>query len=198
VAADQPLPAEGTRRRVGPGVVAALCVVAALLTVVLHGWRADLPAAVLLAVVGVVLTVEDLATHRLRNAVLAPAAVALGLLLLAAALAIGAWTDLVRAAVAAVACGLGYLVLALLRPTGLGMGDVKLGALLGAWLGWLGWGAVLLGVLTGFVLGGLAGLILIAAGRARRTTAIAFGPWLLLGAAVAGVVTVRLGPVLGV
>jgi len=186
-----------SRRRPPPGAVAALCVATALLTVVLHGWRADLPAAVLLAVVGVVLAVEDLASHRLPNAVLAPTAVALGLLLVVAAIAGGTWTDLVRAAVAAVACGLGYLVLALLRPTGLGMGDVKLGAVLGAWLGWLGWGAVVLGVLAGFVLGGLAGLVLLATRRATRTTTIAFGPWLLLGAAVAGVATVRLGPVLG-
>lgn len=180
-----------------PGVLAAACAVAAVLTLLVHGWRADLPAAVVLAVAGVLLAAEDLASHRLPNAVLAPTAVALGLLLLVATLTTGAWDALVRAAVAAVACGLGYLVLALLRPTGLGMGDVKLGALLGAWLGWLGWGAVVLGVLAGFVLGGVAGLVLILARRATRTTAIAFGPWMLLGAAVAGAVTVRLGPVLG-
>lgn len=164
---------------------------------VLHGWQPDLPAAVLLAVAGVLLAVEDLASHRLPNAVLGPTAVALAVLLLVAALVTGAWPDLVRGAVAAVGCGLGYLVLALLRPTGLGMGDVKLGALLGLWLGWLGWESVVLGVLAGFVLGGLAGIVLIAAGRASRTTSIAFGPWLLLGAAVASVLAVRAGPVLG-
>ncbi|WP_324652109.1 A24 family peptidase [Georgenia sp. H159] len=189
--------APGRPRWRTPRVVGAACVVAAVLTVALHGWRPDLPAAVLLAVVGVLLAAEDLATHRLPNALLAPTAGALSVLLVVAALVTGAWPDLVRAAVAAVGCGLGYLVLALLRPTGLGMGDVKLGALLGLWLGWLGWEAVLLGVLAGFVLGGLAGVLLMAVGRASRTTAIAFGPWLLLGAAVAGVVAVRAGPVLG-
>ena len=190
-------PAATARWWQAPGVLAAACAVAAVLTLLVHGWRADLPAAVVLAVAGVLLTAEDLASHRLPNAVLAPTAVALGLLLLVATLTTGVWDALVRAAVAAVACGLGYLVLALLRPAGLGMGDVKLGALLGAWLGWLGWGAVVLGVLAGFVLGGVAGLVLILARRATRTTAIAFGPWMLLGAAVAGAVTVRLGPVLG-
>lgn len=190
-------PAATARWWQAPGVLAAACAVAVVLTVLVHGWRADLPAAVVLAVAGVLLTAEDLASHRLPNAVLAPTAVALGLLLLVATLTTGVWDALVRAAVAAVACGLGYLVLALLRPAGLGMGDVKLGALLGAWLGWLGWGAVVLGVLAGFVLGGVAGLVLILARRATRTTAIAFGPWMLLGAAVAGAVTVRLGPVLG-
>jgi len=178
-------------------VLVGACVAAAAAAVLLHGWRADLPAAVLLAVVGVVLAAEDFASHRLPNAVLAPAAVALALLLTFAALVTGAWADLARAGMAAAACGVGYLGLALLRPTGLGMGDVKLGALLGAWLGWLGWGAVLAGTLVGFVAGGAVGLLLIASGRATRSTAIAFGPWLLLGAAVASVATVRAGPVLG-
>ncbi len=190
-------PAATPRWWQAPGVVAGACVVAVALTLLVHGWRADLPAALLLAVAGVLLTAEDLASHRLPNAVLAPTAVALTLLLLVASLVTGSWDALLRAVLAAAACGLGYLLLALLRPAGLGMGDVKLGALLGAWLGWLGWGAVVLGVLAGFVLGGLAGLVLIGAGRATRTTAIAFGPWMLLGAAVAGAVTVRLGPVPG-
>src|SRR5690606_39946340 len=130
----------------------------------------------LLAVVGVVLAVEDLASHRLPNAVLAPTAVALGLLLVVAAIAGGTWTDLVRAAVAAVACGLGYLVLALLRPTGLGMGDVKLGAVLGAWLGWLGWGAVGLGVPDGFALRRLGVPRLLATPRATPEATSALRP----------------------
>lgn len=190
-------PAATARWWQAPGVLTGSCAVAVVLTLLVHGWQADLPAALVLAVAGVLLAAEDLASHRLPNAVLAPTAVVLTLLLVVAALVTGAWDALLRAVLAAAVCGLGYLLLALLRPAGLGMGDVKLGALLGAWLGWLGWGAVVLGAIAGFVLGGLAGLVLIVAGRATRTTAIAFGPWMLLGAAVAGAVTVRLGPVLG-
>ena len=196
MAADGALPGAAGRRRLSPAALAVACGVAAVLAVALHGWRADLPAAVVLAVAGVLLAAEDLASHRLPNAVLAPAGGALALLLVLAAALTGEWSGLGRAAVAAVVCGAGYLGLALLRPTGLGMGDVKLGALLGAWLGWLGWGTVVLGVVAGFVLGGLAGLVLLLTRRATRTTAIAFGPWLLLGAALAAVLTVRLGPVL--
>lgn len=195
--ADLPAPQRSARWWQAPGVVGGLCVLAAALAVVLHGWRADLPAAVLLAVVGVVLAIEDFAHHRLRNAVLAPTGVALALLLTFAALITDAWPGLLRAVLAALVCGAGFLLLALARPTGLGMGDVKLAVLLGAWLGWLGWGAVALGVLAAFVLGGIAGLVLIIAGRATRTTAIAFGPWLLLGAAVGSVLTVRAGALLG-
>lgn len=175
----------GRRWWQAPPVLAVAAVVAVTLTVLVVGWRADLPAAVLLAVVGVLLAAEDFASHRLPNAVLQPTAVALVLLLTVAALLDDAWGALLRGVLAALVCGAGYLLLALLRPTGLGLGDVKLGALLGLWLGWLGWPAVVIGVLAGFLLGGLAALALIIVRRADRGSAIAFGPWLLLGAAVA-------------
>lgn len=175
------------------GMVAALAVAASVITIVVHGWRADLLGAVILTVAGVYLAVEDFSSHRLPNAILAPTAIALVSLLTVLALTGDRLADLSRALLAAVACGVGYLVLALARPTGLGMGDVKLGGLLGLWLGWLGWGAVVLGVLAGFLLGGVAALTLLATGRATRRSALAFGPWLLLGAALASAVTVRLG-----
>ncbi len=175
------------------GTVAVMAVLAALVTIVVHGWRADLLGAIVLAFAGVYLAVEDFSSHRLPNAVLAPTAIAVATHLTVLALTGDRFSDLLRAFVAAAACGAGYLVLALARPTGLGMGDVKLGALLGLWLGWLGWGAVVLGVLAGFLLGGVAALALLATGRATRRSALAFGPWLLLGAAVASAVTVRMG-----
>lgn len=141
----------------------------------------------MLAAGGALLAVEDFADHRLPDAILGPTAIAVTALLCAAAMVDGTWSALLRGALAAAGCGLLYLLLALLRPAGLGLGDVKLGALLGLWLGWLGWETLALGVLAGFLLGGAAGLTLIAARRATRRSAIAFGPWLLLGAAVASV-----------
>jgi leader peptidase (prepilin peptidase)/N-methyltransferase len=59
---------------------------------------------------------------------------------------------------------------------------VKLVGLTGAVLGWLSWSTILLGLLAGLTLGGLFGLILIAARRASRRTAIPLGPALLAGA----------------
>lgn len=168
-----------------PAVVTAWCVLAAALAVWARGAQPDVLAAVVLAVAGVLLAVEDFARHRLPNAVMQPTAVALVLLLAVAALLDGAWSGLLRGILAAVVCGGLYLLLALARPTGLGLGDVKLGALLGLWLGWLGWQAVVVGVLAGFVVGGVVGLALIAVRRADRRSAIAFGPWMLLGAAIA-------------
>lgn len=129
----------------------------------------------------------DLAAHRIPDVVTAPTA---GLLLLGLAAAAGtadpaAWQDLGRAVLAGLALGAGFLLLALISPRALGLGDVKLAALLGIFLGWFGWATVLVGVVATFVLGGLIALLLLAARRVSRTTALAFGPWLVLGAAAA-------------
>ena len=78
----------------------------------------------------------------------------------------------------------GYLVLALISPSGLGMGDVKLAGLLGIVLGWYGWEQVLAGTIAAFVLGGLAAVVLLVTARADRRTHLAFGPWMIAGAVV--------------
>jgi len=63
----------------------------------------------------------------------------------------------------------------------MGGGDMKLGAMLGAFLGWkLGLLALLLGVLTG----GIVALCLLMLGRKGRKEAIPFGPFLALGGAI--------------
>lgn len=66
-----------------------------------------------------------------------------------------------------------------------GWGDVKLGAALGAWVGWP---AILALLLVAFVLGGIVGLLVMAVRAARRAWAwgqveIPFGPFLAAGAA---------------
>jgi leader peptidase (prepilin peptidase) / N-methyltransferase len=63
----------------------------------------------------------------------------------------------------------------------MGFGDVKLGGVLGLGLGWFGLPHVLVGVVYAFVLGGLVSLALIVGRRATRRSAIAFGPFLVLG-----------------
>ena len=89
-----------------------------------------------------------------------------------------------RAAAAAGVIAFGYLVLALIAPANLGLGDVKLSGLIGAFLGWLGWSHAFVGTLAAFVLGGVFALFLVVAKRAHRHTAFAFGPWMVIGAAV--------------
>jgi leader peptidase (prepilin peptidase)/N-methyltransferase len=74
-----------------------------------------------------------------------------------------------------------FFVIILASSGGMGGGDMKLGAMLGAFLGWkLGLLALLLGVLSG----GIVALCLLLIGRKGRKEAIPFGPFLALGGAV--------------
>jgi leader peptidase (prepilin peptidase)/N-methyltransferase len=67
-------------------------------------------------------------------------------------------------------------------PGGMGMGDVKLAAMLGAFLGWrLGLYALFVAVMAG----GAVAAALLLAGRKGRKDAVPFGPFLALGGAAA-------------
>lgn len=131
-----------------------------------------------------VLVAVDLDSHRLPDVVTLPTAVVLLAGLTVAAWQEQAWPDLGRALLAGLALGVGFLTLALISPRALGLGDVKLAGLLGLFLGWFGWTAVLAGVVATFLLGGLVAVLLLVFGRASRSTALAFGPWLVVGAGV--------------
>lgn len=78
-----------------------------------------------------------------------------------------------------------FAAIALVSPRSIGFGDVKLVGLLALLTGLLGPATVVAGVLAAFVLGGVAALALVALRRARASTALAFGPWLLVGACCA-------------
>lgn len=75
-----------------------------------------------------------------------------------------------------------FLAAALAYPKGMGMGDVKLAALLGLYLG----KAVAPALLIGFAAGAIVGLALIARqGPEARKQAVPFGPFLALGGIIA-------------
>ena len=83
--------------------------------------------------------------------------------------------------VAAAAAGAFFLGMALVYPAGLGMGDVKLAAFMGAWLG----RDVAVALLVGTVLGALAALAVLARrGAAGRRTTLPYGPFLAVGGVV--------------
>jgi leader peptidase (prepilin peptidase)/N-methyltransferase len=105
------------------------------------------------------------------------------LLVMAAALD-DRWLDLRRALIGAVAASGGLLVMNLVNPRWMGMGDVKLAFPLGLWLGWLSVGHVLAGLFVGFLLGSIGGLTLIATGLRTRKDHIPFAPFLGAGAFV--------------
>jgi leader peptidase (prepilin peptidase)/N-methyltransferase len=128
------------------------------------------------AAVLVVLAAIDLEQRRIPNQIVVPAA----LVVLAARIALDPARAWVWAA-AAFGAALAFFLLAILRPGGLGMGDVKLVLLIGAGLG----GAVVPALLIGTVAGALFGVFLIVrhgAEAGKRT--IAYAPFLASGALV--------------
>lgn len=129
----------------------------------------------------VVLVLIDLDTRRLPNVIVVPSLV-VGLIAFILTWPFGAdpWA-LPRALIGMVAMFASYALIRFIRPDGMGGGDVKLAAVAGLYLGWLGWGALVVGWLGGFVVGGLFGIVIVALRRATRSSAMAFGPWLLLG-----------------
>ncbi|WP_314036208.1 prepilin peptidase [Dietzia sp. CH92] len=145
------------------------------------GW-ADLTTFLALAVACALLIPIDLAVFRLPDAIVLPLypLTAVGLTVTAATF--DAWGSLGRAAAGAAVLLAFYFVLALINPAGLGLGDVKLAGVLGAFLGWLGWPAVLAGTLAAFVLNAAVALVLLAARRVTVKSGIAFGPAMILGA----------------
>jgi leader peptidase (prepilin peptidase)/N-methyltransferase len=135
-----------------------------------------------LAAISTALALIDLDTKRLPNPIVLPAYLLGGVLFGAAALLGGDGGSALRALAGAAVLGSGYLALALARPGGMGFGDVKLAGALGLFLGWLGWPELAIGTFAAFLLGGMFAVALLALGRARRTTGIPFGPWMLAGA----------------
>lgn len=174
-----------------PLVEAATAALFVLVTV-WRGFTPDLPAFLYLAAIAVALTLIDLDVHRLPDVIVLPS-YGVGVVLLgAAALATDDWGSLGRGLIACAALFLGYFVLLLVYPAGMGFGDVKLAGVLGLYLGWTGWGSVLVGAFSAFVLGGLFGALLMLVRRAGRKTGIPFGPWMLLGAFIGLVLGERL------
>ncbi|MET3949458.1 A24 family peptidase [Arthrobacter sp. UYEF36] len=149
----------------------------------LLAWRfgsaAELPAYVLLGVFAVPLARIDIVHHLLPNRLVGPLLGAgLGLLVFAS-LVQGAAGDLYRGAAGSVILFVFYFFLALTSGNGLGMGDVKLAAPLGLYLGYLGWQHLFYGGALAFVAGGLASVILVLKNRGNKPKEVAYGPSML-------------------
>ena len=140
------------------------------------------------------LAVIDAREHRLPNHLLR-LAIPAGLLVLTLTVAVaGRWSALVPILVGSAVTFLGLLVLALVSRGALGMGDVKLGLFTGAYLGWIGWGAILWGTVLGLVLAGCYATGLLLLRRATRHTPIPLGPFLLGAVAILGLLSERILP----
>jgi leader peptidase (prepilin peptidase) / N-methyltransferase len=135
-----------------------------------------------LAVCAVPLAFIDAAVRRLPDPLTAAAFAGTALLLLAAAAVGGHWHALAVALLGGVALAGFYLVLVLINPAGMGMGDVKTAASIGTLLAWSGWRFLIAGGFAGFLLAAACGVALLASGRATRKHHIPFGPFMLAGA----------------
>jgi leader peptidase (prepilin peptidase)/N-methyltransferase len=177
------------------GVTAIVAAALGALAGVAAGWSALLPAFVWLALTGAALTVIDFEHHRLPNRLVYAAAVGAALLLALAGLVRHDWTDYLRAVEGAAAVFAVLFVVYYVAPRSFGRGDVRLGGVLGGYLGWDGWATVYYGIFGGFVLGAVVSLALLSTRRASLKTALAFGPMLLFGALI--VLAFGLTPTLG-
>jgi leader peptidase (prepilin peptidase) / N-methyltransferase len=150
-----------------------------------------LPALLVFAAASTVLTLVDLAEKRLPNAVIFPTMAAIAVLLLPATWAEGAWIALLWAAIGSAAMFAVYFVLALISPSSMGMGDVKLALMIGLLLGWFGLNAWLVGLLAAFIVGGVIALVALALRRVTLRGSIPFGPSMLAGALISVLVVGR-------
>ena len=155
-----------------------------------------LPAYLFFATVAVLLCLIDMKHRLLPNAIVYPSFVIAVLLLSVAAIVGQDPRALGRAGLGGLVLFGFFLLSAVVTPTGVGMGDVKLAAVVGLYLGYLGWSAVIIGALAAFVFAALAGLVLMLAGRADRKSTVPFGPALFAGSVV-GVALTWAGHVLG-
>ena len=164
--------------RLGITTAAATFTLSALLA-----WRfgstAELPAYVMLGIFAVILARIDIVHHLLPNRLVGPLLGAGFALLSCAALATGTADDVLRGAAGSAILFFFYLILALTSRNGLGMGDVKLAAPLGLYLGYLGWSQLFYGGALAFVAGGLASVFLVLKNRENKPKEVAYGPSML-------------------
>jgi leader peptidase (prepilin peptidase) / N-methyltransferase len=153
------------------------------------GWRFGLSPPLLpyllVAVLGVLIATVDLTSQRIPDPLVLPAIVGTVLVFAGLAGLTGAWGAFGRTLAGAVALAAAYLVLAVLPGAQLGGGDVALAGLLGLYLGWVGWPAVVAGALLPWLLQLPVAMGLLLSGRAGARTMLPLGPAMLAGAYLA-------------
>lgn len=147
------------------------------------GWAWALAYLVPLVPVGVALAVVDWRTRLLPTTVIAPSYLLVIVGVLVCFAATRDTDDLARAGWGWLIAGGLYWLLWWIHPRGLGYGDVRLSGVLGLALGQLGWGPLLVGVYSGFLLGGLVGGLLSVL-RVVDRKGYPFGPFMLVGSIV--------------
>jgi leader peptidase (prepilin peptidase) / N-methyltransferase len=123
----------------------------------------------------------DLDVSRLPDSIILPSYVVAVLMLLPAGVGTGNFRA-ERGLLAMLTLMFVYLALALIYPSGMGFGDVKLAGVLGLYLGWNSWGSVVIGTFAGLLIGAAVGALLLVLRRYGRQLRVPFGPSMLSGA----------------
>lgn len=136
--------------------------------------------------VAVALSVVDWRTRLLPRLVVRIATVLALLLVVGVGLATGERDALIRALAGLVAVRSFFWLLWSITSAGVGFGDVRLSAIVGLVLGWVGWGALAIGVWVGFAIFSLPGvaLALVRRDRSLMRKPFPYGPFMLVGALV--------------
>lgn len=136
--------------------------------------------------VAVALSVIDWHTRLLPRRIVVPATLAAVAVVSVVGLATGERDALVRALVGMVVARSFFWLLWFLRSAGMGFGDVRLAAPVGLVLGWVGWGALGVGLWVGFIAFALPalGLAVVRRDRSMLKQSFPFGPFMVVGALV--------------
>lgn len=135
------------------------------------------------------LSLSDAKEHRLPNRQVLGWALTSTPFLISFSILRADYQSLIFAIIGGLALGGGYLLLWLLGRGAMGMGDVKLAGVLGLNLGYFSLSALLLATIVAFVSASLVVLIGVVFRRLTLKSLVPFGPFMILGAAVALVVT---------
>lgn len=172
------------REPISPRYPLVEIVVAALW--VLCAWQFGLAVVTLamfyLAVVTVALAAIDLDVRRLPNALVLPSYPIVAAILGVDAIVAGEWWPLVRAVIGLALMGGYYMLMKLLWPAGMGLGDVKLAGVLGLAAGYLGWAELAVAIIAGPLVGGLVVAVPLLTRRLSLKAKVPYGPALIAGA----------------
>ena len=147
------------------------------------GWEWDLLLVLPLAPLGAALGVVDLRTRLLPRVIVLPALGAAVLYGLVAWPLVGSPDALVRGLVGLVVARSFFWLLWAIHASGMGFGDVRMSALLGFVLAYLGWPELVVGLYSPFLIFAIPSLLvaLVRRDRSMLKMQLPFGPALLVG-----------------
>ena len=143
-----------------------------------------LAAWIVFVILGVALSAIDFQMHKLPN-VLNGALYLTGLVLLTLdALLNHRWEHLRSALISSIALSAFFWLVNLISKGGMGMGDVKLAASIGLYMGYISALSVYVAAMASFALGSIVGVVIIIWRKGDRKTALPFGPFMIAGALI--------------